>query len=244
MNYLYILFLIQFQKIFSLNNKQTTYFRKDIDILWTNRYPILATSEKKSFAFEKYLVNRPGLGTSINLEIKKYLPDNCRHKEFNNELNEYLKKNMKKLHSIHGITIMQRCARLKIPVESVISLSALNRILSKLVEKNQSVGAFEFSNAVYGLRSIFNDPISNTNSNSFDSEKSAILQTVTDIVNRCKVGTVFSGQEIGNIFYGMQYFNLEDEKSYKLLSAIINKVRLSSPILSEQEIGMCLYGMF
>ena len=149
-----------------------------------------------------------GKGALINEQISKYLSNPSELKTNLPKLQAYIIKEQQNLMYIHMITLLQRASKNKVSIESVINLSVLNSALIRSAPVTYN--SLEISNAIYGLRSVF-QPLHLTNNNSHNSnndnhsimkEKNAILSKVSSMVEKCAVNQTFTGQEIANAFYG------------------------------------------
>ena len=150
---------------------------------------------------------KTGKGAVINEQISKYLSNPSELKTNLPKLQSYIIKEQQNLMYIHIITLLQRASKNKVSIESIIDLSVLNNALTRSAPVTYN--SLEISNAIYGLRSVF-QPLHNNNSNNHNNndnhsiikEKYAILSKVTSMVEQCAVNQTFTGQEIANAFYG------------------------------------------
>lgn len=172
------------------------------------------------------------VGLSVHSEICSQLSGNARQNV--PALKAFLVENDSYLLFVNGHALMQRCARAKIPIESVIALPRLLEVLKYRAPSEYTT--FQISSFLYGLRSLF------ITSTVLTKDKLDILNFGNEILLKHDNRSMFTAQEVSNSFYGLQYLNADNPTTCLLISRMVDVMKSSTPNFSCHEISNSLYG--
>ena len=153
-----------------------------------------------------------------------------------------LKEEYNNLHHVHIVTLLQRCAKMNVPLQPVFNLKYFNEILASKAINWLPV---EIAHSLYALKLYKPD----------SSGVDKYLDIIIDQLQKCDY--IFSNQDICNSFYGLQNFynsNVENRqissnkghinvKIDAILRLLTEKLKFSQVELSGQDISNILYGL-
>lgn len=173
---------------------------------------------------------RTGRGFIINEKIISILTSSHNRAERISDLKVVIANHQNELNHVHAITMLHRSAKMKLPIELVVPLGFIVKVLQN--SNPRIAKPSEIAQILYGLRllSIEESP-----------DVVDLLKLVNAKLALCSEN--FNGKEIASSLYGLQKLTSSHPEVATLLKNLLPKLKNSQSKMNGQEISNALFGI-